>query len=91
MLWYFRAEWIALLGAAVSIVDHRRVETDEERRVVFLIVATIPGAIAGLALEKYAESTFRDPRLIAVALIVMGIVLWAVDKLAARDRALCGR
>jgi undecaprenyl-diphosphatase len=86
VLWYFRAEWTALAGAALRIVKHRRIETNEERRVVFLILATIPGAIAGLALEKYAESSFRDPRLIAVALIVMGIVLWAADRYAQRDR-----
>lgn len=88
VLTYFRAEWISLIVAAKNIVVHRRVETDEERRVIFLIIATIPGAIAGLALERYAESTFRDPRLIAVVLIVMGIVLWLVDKVAAQERPL---
>jgi undecaprenyl-diphosphatase len=88
VLWYFRAQWAALIGAAVNIVAHRRIETEEERRVVFLIVATIPGAIAGLALEKYAESAFRDPRLVATVLIIMGIVLWWVDKRAAQDRPL---
>jgi len=88
VLWYFRAEWARLIAAALSIVKQRRIETDEERRVVFLILATIPGAIAGLALEKYAETAFRDPRLIAVTLIVMGIVLWAADKFAKRDRTI---
>jgi undecaprenyl-diphosphatase len=88
VLWYFRAQWAALIGAAVSIVAHRRVETEEERRVMYLIVATIPGAIAGLALEKYAESAFRDPRLVATVLIIMGIVLWWTDKHAAQDRPL---
>jgi undecaprenyl-diphosphatase len=88
VLWYFRAEWTALVLAARDIVVRRRIETERERRVLFLILATIPGAIAGLALEKQAESTFRDPRLVATALIVMGILLWAVDRFARRDRAL---
>lgn len=88
VLWYFRADWIALVIAAKDILVKRRVETDRERRVLFLIVATIPGAIAGLALEKQAESAFRAPRLVAVALIVMGIILWAVDRFAAEDRSL---
>jgi undecaprenyl-diphosphatase len=88
VLWYFRAEWIALLLAARDIVVRRRVETERERRVLFLILATIPGAIAGLALEKQAESTFRDPRLVAIALIVMGVLLWALDRFARRDRTL---
>jgi undecaprenyl-diphosphatase len=88
VLWYFRGEWIALLLAARDILVRRRIETERERRVLFLIVATIPGAMAGLAFEKQAESTFRDPRLVATALIVMGILLWAVDRFARRDRAL---
>lgn len=88
VLTFFRAQWISLIKAAWNIVARRRVETEEERRVIFLIVATIPGAIAGLALEKYAESTFRDPRLIAVVLIVMGIVLWVVDRAAPQERPL---
>ena len=88
VLWYFRAEWIALAVAAKDLLVRRRVETERERRVLFLILATIPGAIAGLALEKQAESTFRDPRLVATALIVMGILLWAVDRFARRDRGL---
>jgi len=88
VLWYFRSEWAALLVAAKDIVVRRRVETERERRVLYLIIATVPGAIAGLALEKQAESSFRDPRLIASALIVMGVLLWAVDRFAARDRTL---
>jgi undecaprenyl-diphosphatase len=88
VLWFFRAEWIALLGAAKNIVVQRGAKTVEERRVGFLILATIPGAIAGLALEKQAESTFRDPRLIAVTLMLMGGVLWVVDRRARADRPL---
>ena len=88
VLAFFQAQWIALIAAAWNIVVRRRVETEEERRVIFLIVATIPGAIAGLALEKYAESTFRDPKLIAIVLIVMGIVLWVVDRVAPQERPL---
>jgi len=86
VLWYFRSEWASLIRAAASIVAHRRVETVEERRVILLIVATIPGAIAGLAFEKQAEDAFRDPRLIAVLLIVMGVLLWWADRVARSDR-----
>jgi undecaprenyl-diphosphatase len=53
-----------------------------------LVIATIPGALAGLALEKHAESTFRDPVLIAVALMLMGVILWLVDRMAPNSRPL---
>ena len=88
VLWYFRNEWVALAVAAKDIIVKRRVETERERRVVFLILATIPGAIAGLALEKRAESTFREPSVVAIALIVMGVLLWLIDRFASRDRTL---
>jgi undecaprenyl-diphosphatase len=88
VLWYFRSEWVQLFHAGLSIVRHRRVETDEERRFVFLVLATIPGAIGGLLLEDYAETVFRAPALTAAALIAMGILLWAADRYAACDRPL---
>lgn len=61
---------------------------DDERRVVLLAVATVPGAIGGLLLNDLAETTFRAPALTAVALMVMGVLLWGADRFAARDRAL---
>jgi undecaprenyl-diphosphatase len=88
VLWYFRAEWLRLLSAAAAIVRRRAVETHEERRVVFLIVATIPGGIGGLLLESHAETVFRNPAITAGGLIIMGIVLWAADRFAANDRPL---
>ncbi|MEP6692550.1 MAG: undecaprenyl-diphosphatase UppP [Gemmatimonadaceae bacterium] len=88
VLVYFRREWIALLGAIVEMAKNRRVETREQRRVLYLVVATIPGGIGGLLLEKYAERTFRAPIVIAVAMIAMGLVLWIVDRLSRQERSL---
>ena len=86
VLWYFRMEWLALIKAAFGIVTTGRIETPEKRRVIYLIVATIPGAIGGFLLQSRAETAFRDPQLIAIALIVMGIVLWLADKLVDQPR-----
>lgn len=88
VLWYFNQEWRNLAVAFFRLVRTRRADTDEERRVIYLVIATIPGALAGLALEDHAESTFRDPVLIAIALIVMGVILWLVDRLAPYARPL---
>jgi undecaprenyl-diphosphatase len=88
VLWYFRAEWVRLVSSAFGIIRAGRVRTAEERRVIHLIIATIPGAIAGLLLEKQAESTFRAPVITATALILVGSLLWVVDRRAPRDRPL---
>jgi undecaprenyl-diphosphatase len=88
VLAYFRAEWIRLIRAAWEIVTTRNVANESQRRVVLLVIATIPGGIAGLALDKYAETTFRAPALIAWAMIVLGILLWLADRGAREVRSL---
>lgn len=88
VLWFFRKEWAQLIAAVVSIVRKRRVETVEEKRVIFLILATIPGAIGGLLLEEKAETVFRAQALTATALIVMGAILWAADRFSRMTRDL---
>ncbi len=82
VLWFFREEWLRLIRSAIAILTTRRLDTPEKRRVLYLIIATIPGAIAGLLLEHYAEDTFRSPTLIAIVLIVLGVLLWLADKVA---------
>src|SRR5215469_645703 len=75
--------WRTWLQLALSIANGERAQ----RRLLFLlIVASIPGALIGLALEKQAESTFRSPVLIGFTLAIMGIVLWLADLLARSDR-----
>jgi undecaprenyl-diphosphatase len=88
VLVYFRDEWITLIVAALEIVRTQRIQTPEQKRVVFLIVATIPGGLAGVFLNDYAESTFRSPALIAIALAAMGVVLWIVDRVRPATRPL---
>jgi undecaprenyl-diphosphatase len=88
VLWYFRMEWVTLVRAAFGIIKTGRIETPEKRRVIYLIIATIPGAIGGYLLQSRAESAFRSPQVIAIALIVMGFVLWLADKLTAQARVL---
>ena len=88
VLGYYRWEWIELTKAAFGIVRRRRIETPEERRVLYLVLATIPAGIAGKLLEEKAETTFRAPIIMAIALMVMGVLLWAVDRWASRRRSL---
>ncbi len=82
LLTYYWREWMELLLSLVGGAP------DKRRLLILLIVASIPGAIFGLLLEKQAESTFRSPLLIAITLGAMGIVLWIVDLRAPRKRSI---
>jgi undecaprenyl-diphosphatase len=88
VLWYFRRDWIALARAAVASLRERRLAGEDGRRLGLLVVGTVPGAAIGYAFEHQAESVFRAPELTASALIVMGVILWVVDRRAGRARSL---
>ena len=88
VLWFFQEEWRRLLMAAVGIARTRRVTGEMQWRVVLLVIASIPGGIAGLLLEDLAETAFRAPVITGGALIVMGVVLWAADRYSRRERGL---
>lgn len=90
VLWYFRQQWIDLTKAGFGILRSRKVETEDQWRAVYIVIATIPGAIGGLLLQEYAETVFRNPLITAFTLIVLGIILWAADRYAPQKRELTG-
>ncbi len=47
--------------------------------ILLLIIATIPGALAGYFLESIAETVFRYPLVVALALVIFGFLLYLLD------------
>ncbi len=88
VVWYFRRDIMELFAAVLNVLRKRKATTQSELRAMYLIVATVPAAIAGLLVADYAETVFRAPQIIAVALMLMGVVLWVVDRVASRERDL---
>lgn len=88
VLWYFRSEWIALTAGAFASIKARRIEGAAGRQVALLVVGTVPGATIGYLLQTQAETVFRTPALTACTLIVMGLILWLVDRNARAERPL---
>jgi undecaprenyl-diphosphatase len=62
--------------------------TLEARMGWYLIFATIPISIVGLALEDSIEDTFRALELIAVTLIVFALLLLFADRVGKRERGM---
>jgi undecaprenyl-diphosphatase len=102
VLFYFRRTWFQIVRAAFggkvvrfseagdSDANLSPDEQREERLLLwFLAIATIPGAIAGKLLERSAEDYFREHIfLIASALIVVGLLMWAGEKFSRMDKPL---
>ncbi len=53
----------------------------------YLIAATVPAALAGVLFEDVIDNVIREKYyLIAIALIVMGVIIYLVDKKCPRDK-----
>lgn len=85
---YFRHDVAGYLGAWVRSISARRIETTDQRLAWALVVGTIPAVIVGATLEGFITDELGQPWLIAVMLVVFGIVLYAVDRVASSGRHL---
>ena len=80
----FWKDWIRLIAAGLG---GRGAATDK-RLFWGLVVSSIPAAIAGKLLDKWAETNLRAPLLIAATTALLGLILWYADSVGRKARAL---
>lgn len=81
---FFFKDWIGLLKGGFDRVVHKK-KSVESNIFFYIVAATIPAGIIGLIFDKYFEEYLRQPIIVAIALIVMGILLYVVDKKSKSD------
>lgn len=82
VLFVFFNDWWQLALGAYNKVFHKK-DSFENKMFWYLVIATIPGALLGKIFEDYIEGFFRHlPLLIAIALAVMGVLIYVGDKWA---------
>lgn len=83
---YFRKDIARIISAWFRSLTNKALRSDHDAQMGWLvIVGSIPIGVLGVAFKDQIEGPFRDLRLTATTLIVMGIVLGVADRLAARD------
>jgi len=89
VLYAFAGDWIRLVSSALrgALAGNPFVEPDG-RLLGLVALASVPGAVAGLLLEKWADTVFRSPLLIAGTMAVLGAVLLGADKIGTGRRGL---
>ena len=88
---YFYKDWIELIKEGLQIFATNggsthwlkgtfRDMSQKARMFWYIACATIPGGIIGFLLDHFLEDKLKTPIIMAVALIIMGIILYIVDK-----------
>ena len=81
---FFFKDWIKLIKGGYNQVVKKE-KTTEGKIFWYLVIATIPAGILSLVLDKISNKIFEgnlnlEMLVIAITLIVMGIILYIVDK-----------
>jgi undecaprenyl-diphosphatase len=94
LLLYFARDWLRLLRAWLASLRERRIGTDADRRLAWLlVVATVPAAIIGFVGEDLIDRVLHGDsdalRLAIAGFLVLGAAaLWLADRIGSRRREL---
>ncbi|MDD3190355.1 MAG: undecaprenyl-diphosphatase UppP [Candidatus Pacebacteria bacterium] len=91
ILIYFYKDWRKIISKSYFLRQTGRIFINRDREffkikkikkdpLVIIGLATIPGVLAGLFLDDYAESIFRNPLLVGFALLFGAVLLFFADK-----------
>jgi undecaprenyl-diphosphatase len=89
ILVYFYRDWIQVLAQGFGV----RTEGDPDLRrnrmlLWFMAAATLPIGVFGLLFNKQAETTWRQPDVIAAMMIGVGIILWWAERAGRKQKDL---
>jgi undecaprenyl-diphosphatase len=89
VLLYFRADIARIVRTWVMSLVRRELRADPDARMGWLIiVGSIPIIVLGLAFQDRIETTLRDLRIVAIALVAFSLVLYWADRVGSKQREL---
>jgi len=89
VLLYFRHDiWNIIRTWVLSLRDKELRAEPDARMGWLIIIGSIPIVVLGLLFQDQIETTFRDLRIIAIALVVFSLVLYLADRVGTKQRQL---
>ncbi|MEV2211818.1 undecaprenyl-diphosphate phosphatase [Streptomyces sp. NPDC050997] len=86
VLIYFRKDIGRIISAWTRSLANKEMRANHDAKMGWLvIVGSIPIGVLGVTLKDQIEGPFRDLRITATMLIVVGVIIGIADRLAARD------
>jgi len=88
VLLYFRKDIVRIIVAWLGSLAGRRTGDPDARMGWLIIVGSIPIVVLGLLFQDDIETTLRDLRIVAAALILFSLILFWADRVGAKKREL---
>ena len=81
----FRKRWVGLIAGSYKAVKSKNYQSTPFRVLGYIVIATIPVGILGLALDDYFQNIFGKPQYSALFLTINGLILITAERLSKRD------
>ena len=92
VLIFFRDEWLYMLRGGLARIfggepaQSRFGTVYDERLLVLLALASVPTAIVGIVVSTWFEDDLRDPIVVGVMLVVVGLVIYGAERVGKHTR-----
>jgi undecaprenyl-diphosphatase len=87
VIYYFWRDFVLIIRELIQGVFARGFKDYPNGKLgIFIIIATIPGALFGFLFEKQAQEAFRNPLVIALSIFLFGIILYIADKFSRKRK-----
>ncbi len=87
IIYYFWRDWILIIKEFLQSVLKGSFEGRPNGKTgLYLVIATVPGALAGLLFEEYAAGLLRHPLSIAFSLSFFGVILYFSDRVSKKNK-----
>ena len=81
----FRKRWVGLIAGSYKAVKSKNYQSTPFRVLGYIVIATIPVGVLGLALDDYFQDIFGKPQYSALFLTVNGLILITAERLSKRE------
>jgi len=81
----FRKRWVGLIAGSYKAVKSKNYQSTPFRVLGYIVIATIPVGVLGLALDDYFQDIFGKPQFSALFLTINGLILITAERLSKRD------
>ena len=84
---YFRNDLRALISGGARLLGGKA-DSPESRMAMYLVIGTVPAAVAGLLLVDWIEANLRDPLVVVYTLAGYGVLMVLADRFGRRQRVI---
>lgn len=83
---YFRSDIALYIRSAFAILRKMRVESPDEKMVLYFIVSAVPAVLCGFFLKDFIEASLRSPLVVACTLVTVGCFMFASERISKKQR-----